>query len=112
MQAHSNETYNVSSEFSVKTFKVDNLLPSISRIGLSSEGPRRTTEPKQLSRDEFRAKLRERWSCDEADHDLCWRDADNNEHVPLSESQIEQWIDAWVGGFPSVTTQSSHNISV
>ncbi|KAF8518866.1 hypothetical protein BU17DRAFT_90671 [Hysterangium stoloniferum] len=44
-------------------------------------------------REIFRAKLRERWSCTETGHDLCYRTPDDDQHIPLSANCVEIWVD-------------------
>ncbi|KAF8514120.1 hypothetical protein BU17DRAFT_94833 [Hysterangium stoloniferum] len=41
----------------------------------------------------FRAKLRERWSCTETRHDLCYRAPDDDQHIPLSGNCVELCVD-------------------
>ncbi|KAF8518860.1 hypothetical protein BU17DRAFT_66255 [Hysterangium stoloniferum] len=44
-------------------------------------------------REIFRAKIRERWSCNETGHNLCYRAPDDDHHIPLSLNDVEFWVD-------------------
>ncbi|KAF8514115.1 hypothetical protein BU17DRAFT_94818 [Hysterangium stoloniferum] len=41
----------------------------------------------------FRAKLRERWSCNETAHNLCYIAPDDDQHIPLSPNDINIWVE-------------------
>ena len=47
-------------------------------------------------RQDFRTKLEERWRCNTPGHGICLYETDTEGHVPLTEEQIEMWIDKWV----------------
>ncbi|KAF8518859.1 hypothetical protein BU17DRAFT_90662 [Hysterangium stoloniferum] len=49
-------------------------------------------------REEFRLKLRERWSCTEPGHDLCYRAPDDVQHIRLSANYVEVWVDRMCQG--------------
>ena len=53
-------------------------------------------------REDFRAKLQERWRCDMPGHGICLYQTGTEEHVPLSEGQIEIWINEWVSSRNSI----------
>ncbi|KAF8518863.1 hypothetical protein BU17DRAFT_90668 [Hysterangium stoloniferum] len=44
-------------------------------------------------REIFRTKLRERWSCTELGHDLCYQAPDDDQHIPLFANYVEVWVD-------------------
>ncbi|KAF8518858.1 hypothetical protein BU17DRAFT_90661 [Hysterangium stoloniferum] len=48
-----------------------------------------TTDMREI----FRAKLRERWSCNETGHNLCYRTPDDDQHIPLSPNDVEVWVE-------------------
>ena len=53
-------------------------------------------------RENFRARLQEAWHCNTPGHGICLYETDTEEHVPLSEGQIEMWIDEWVSSKDSL----------
>ena len=80
------------------------LPPLVSPAVLASQSEERHRTAEERPRDRFEVKLREKWSCNRAGHDVCWRGADNG-HVPLTSKQIERWFNKWV----SNTYNISHN---
>ena len=44
----------------------------------------------------FRIELQKRWPCDMPGHGVCLRQADTDEHVPLSVRETEIWLDELV----------------
>ena len=70
---------------------VEELPPLVSPGVLSSE----QREP-IIETERFRLKLRERWRCNEPGHDICYRAPKRNQHIPLSENDVEVWVEEWV----------------
>jgi hypothetical protein len=48
------------------------------------------------TRHKFRSKLREQWTCNQPHHDICWQGPDNGDHIPLSDRDVEKWVDQLV----------------
>ncbi|KAF8514123.1 hypothetical protein BU17DRAFT_94837 [Hysterangium stoloniferum] len=65
--------------------------PLLSRDELSSD--QRDQIIKTGMREIFRTKLRERWSCTEPGHDLCYRAPDDDQHIPVFANYAEVWVD-------------------
>ncbi|KAF8500003.1 hypothetical protein BU17DRAFT_102631 [Hysterangium stoloniferum] len=65
--------------------------PLLSRDELSSD--QRDQIIKTGMREIFRTKLRERWSCTEPGHDLCYRAPDDDQHIPVFANYVEVWVD-------------------
>ncbi|KAF8514111.1 hypothetical protein BU17DRAFT_94815 [Hysterangium stoloniferum] len=67
-------------------------------------------------RERFRVKLRERWSCNEPGHNLCYRRHDDDQHIPLSPDHVEIWVDELCQGEtsyydpPTVVTGATSNL--
>ncbi|KAF8523969.1 hypothetical protein BU17DRAFT_85468 [Hysterangium stoloniferum] len=49
-------------------------------------------------RERFRVKLRERWSCIEHGHGLCYRAPEDDQHISLSEEDVKIWVEEWCQG--------------
>jgi len=73
---------------------VEELPPLVSPCVLSSEERKQIVETGM--REIFRLKLRERWRCDEPGHDVCYRPPKCNQHIPLSENDVDLWVDELV----------------
>ncbi|KAF8518864.1 hypothetical protein BU17DRAFT_90669 [Hysterangium stoloniferum] len=82
---------------------IDELPPLISRAVLGREERDQIigTGMKEI----FRTKLRERWSCYETGHDLCYRGYDGDQHIPLSPNHGEFWVNVLCDG-----NTSSHGL--
>ncbi|KAF8514114.1 hypothetical protein BU17DRAFT_68531 [Hysterangium stoloniferum] len=69
-------------------------LPFVSPVELSQEERDQIIETGM--RKIFRKKLRERWSCNETGHDLCYWEPDDDQHIPLSANNVEFWVNELV----------------
>ncbi|KAF8519505.1 hypothetical protein BU17DRAFT_89950 [Hysterangium stoloniferum] len=96
MSAFNETTLGSHDEATVQTYieGVEELPPLVSPGILSSE--QRDQIIKMGMREIFREKLQERWGCNESGHDLCYWVPGDEQHIALSASHIEVWVDEWL----------------
>ncbi|KAF8527146.1 hypothetical protein BU17DRAFT_81982 [Hysterangium stoloniferum] len=76
--------------------EVEWLQPFVSPAALSPE--EREERVDGVRREIFRVKLRDRWSCIEHGHGVCYRGPEEDKHIPLFEEDVEVWVEEWLLG--------------